>query len=48
MPWVERMKERKERFETSSGIPLQPLYTQDDGGQAGFPGVFPFIRGIYP
>lgn len=47
-PWVEKMKERKGRFETASGIPLQPLYSGDEEKETGFPGVFPFIRGIYP
>ncbi|HEX6492977.1 MAG TPA: methylmalonyl-CoA mutase family protein, partial [Candidatus Dormibacteraeota bacterium] len=46
--------ERRESFETGSGIPVEPLYTplsvEDDDPVAdqGFPGVFPFTRGIQP
>jgi methylmalonyl-CoA mutase N-terminal domain/subunit len=47
-----RRGERQERFETGSGIPVAPLYTQADlaGHDAlrdeGFPGEAPFTRGI--
>jgi methylmalonyl-CoA mutase N-terminal domain/subunit len=50
----ERAPERRERFETSSQIPIQPLYTQDDlaewdaAGRLGFPGEPPFTRGVQP
>ncbi|MBK7641620.1 MAG: methylmalonyl-CoA mutase [Planctomycetes bacterium] len=41
-----RFPERKERFQTSSGIGLDPLYgTAPDGG---FPGEFPYTRGVRP
>jgi methylmalonyl-CoA mutase, N-terminal domain len=46
--------ERKDPFETGSGIPVGPLYTEADltGHDAlrdeGFPGVAPFTRGIQP
>ncbi len=46
--------ERKQRFETGSGIPVKPLYTQDDLGDhdplraEGFPGEPPYTRGIQP
>jgi methylmalonyl-CoA mutase, N-terminal domain len=46
--------ERKPRFTTLSGLPLERLYTSDslehwDSEQAlGFPGEFPYTRGIYP
>src|SRR5574337_1031270 len=46
--------ERKERFATLSGIPLQTHYSPEDlagwdGETAlGYPGEFPFTRGIYP
>ncbi len=35
---------------TPSGIPIKPLYTADDAGDAdlGAPGEFPFLRGVYP
>ena len=45
---------RKSRFATISGQPLEPLYSPDslsgwDPHEAlGFPGEFPFTRGIYP
>ncbi|MBI3859446.1 MAG: methylmalonyl-CoA mutase [Thaumarchaeota archaeon] len=39
--------------QTASGIPLKPMYTPADVKDAdyaaeGFPGVFPYIRGVYP
>src|SRR6476660_8706543 len=46
--------ERKEQFTTLSGIPVRRVYDQDsseDGGTGepiGFPGEYPFTRGIYP
>ncbi|HEY8672246.1 MAG TPA: methylmalonyl-CoA mutase family protein [Candidatus Dormibacteraeota bacterium] len=49
-----RSGERKEQFETGSGIPVGPLYTSADlrGHDAlrdeGFPGEPPFTRGIQP
>ena len=47
---VERNPERRETFRRSSGDPLQPLYTGVNGsaGAIGFPGEFPFTRGIQP
>ena len=35
---------------TPSGIPIKPLYTAADSGDAdlGVPGEFPFTRGVYP
>jgi len=44
---------REPRFETLSGIPVQPLYTPADiapGSEAriGSPGEFPFTRGLHP
>jgi methylmalonyl-CoA mutase, N-terminal domain len=47
-----RRGERQERFETGSGIPVAPLYTQADLAghdplrDEGFPGEAPFTRGI--
>jgi len=47
-------KERKTHFTTLSGLPLQRLYTADSGNAwnaedaLGFPGEFPYTRGIYP
>jgi methylmalonyl-CoA mutase N-terminal domain/subunit len=46
--------ERDVRFESLSGIPLQPLYTPADvAGRSheerlGRPGEYPFTRGVYP
>ena len=46
--------ERKEHFTTLSGLPIDHLYTPDDltGTDAdtsiGYPGEFPYTRGIYP
>ncbi len=45
--------ERRERFATLSGIPLERLYSPADlppqaEERLGFPGEFPFTRGVYP
>jgi methylmalonyl-CoA mutase N-terminal domain/subunit len=46
--------ERKQRFTTLGGIPLKAVYTQEDlaacdsEASVGFPGEFPYTRGIYP
>ena len=46
--------ERRKKFETSSGIPLKPLYTPRDVQDLDYdrdlsnPCQFPFARGIYP
>jgi methylmalonyl-CoA mutase, N-terminal domain len=46
--------ERKERFTTLGGIPLKAVYTEQDvegsdpETSLGFPGEFPYTRGIYP
>ncbi len=42
----ERTPERKPRFETTSGIELAPLY--GGAGDGGFPGQYPYTRGIRP
>jgi len=42
---LERAPERRERFETTSGIEVEPLYGD---GEPGYPGVFPFTRGVQP
>src|SRR5713101_1739605 len=47
-------KERKEHFTTLSGLPVERLYTAESLGDwdaeeaLGYPGEFPFTRGIYP
>src|SRR6195256_6329076 len=51
---AKQAKERKQRFATLSGIPLERLYTEanlaggDPEESIGFPGEYPFTRGIYP
>ena len=46
--------ERKPRFATLSGLPLERLYTAESSNgtppeeRLGFPGEFPYTRGIYP
>jgi methylmalonyl-CoA mutase, N-terminal domain len=47
-------RERRESFETTSGIPIKPLYTPEDTAaldparDLGVPGGFPFTRGVQP
>jgi methylmalonyl-CoA mutase N-terminal domain/subunit len=46
-------RERDELFTTISGLPVDPLYTQDNvdvdaDRDLGYPGVYPFTRGVYP
>ena len=52
-PVLERFPERRERFETLSGIPLERVYTPADVEvdyleDLGFPGQCPFTRGVQP
>jgi methylmalonyl-CoA mutase N-terminal domain/subunit len=52
-PALKRNPERKPEFTTSSGIPLEPLYTAADvpddlDSTLGFPAEYPFTRGIQP
>jgi methylmalonyl-CoA mutase N-terminal domain/subunit len=57
-PFAARGGERSEKFETLSYIPVKPLYLPPDSGSReeaetylddlGFPGQYPFTRGIYP
>jgi methylmalonyl-CoA mutase N-terminal domain/subunit len=56
--WREELYGRKperqgELFSTMSGIENEPLYTPDSGSvdydaELGYPGVYPFTRGVYP
>jgi methylmalonyl-CoA mutase, N-terminal domain len=45
---------REALFETISGEPVKPLYTEEDRAEAdperdlGYPGEYPYTRGIYP
>ena len=49
-----KFPERKEQFETLSGIPVDRLYSPSEkalkeyGPELGFPGMFPFTRGVQP
>ncbi|MDQ0337698.1 methylmalonyl-CoA mutase N-terminal domain/subunit [Caldalkalibacillus uzonensis] len=50
---IAKFPERKEEFLTSSGIPVELLYLPDQLDQdyverLGFPGQYPFTRGIHP
>jgi methylmalonyl-CoA mutase N-terminal domain/subunit len=54
-PARERSPERDALYQTSSGRPLEPLYTPEDAGDGaaygekqGFPGAYPYTRGIQP
>ncbi|MGW8252017.1 MAG: methylmalonyl-CoA mutase family protein, partial [Anaerolineales bacterium] len=52
-PTLERFPERKDEFSTSSDIPLPRLLTPSDPDaeymeELGFPGEFPFTRGVQP
>ncbi|MHA1732010.1 MAG: acyl-CoA mutase large subunit family protein [Promethearchaeota archaeon] len=53
-PETRRHPERKARWETPSGIPRKELYTPIDlpdgeyEERLGFPGEYPFTRGVYP
>jgi methylmalonyl-CoA mutase N-terminal domain/subunit len=52
--WRERFDASPERGEelssTISGVEVEPLYTpqNSDAGELGYPGGFPFTRGVYP
>lgn len=49
-----KFPERKEQFETLSGISVDRLYSPSEkalkeyGSELGFPGMFPFTRGVQP
>ena len=49
-----RFKERKEQFESSSGASIDPLYGPEDMAEwnyhekMGYPGEYPFTRGVQP
>jgi methylmalonyl-CoA mutase, N-terminal domain len=54
--WEEAYSQSPERdaeFSTMSGIPVRPLYTPDDvegpyDEKLGYPGEYPYTRGVYP
>ncbi|MBA7596389.1 Methylmalonyl-CoA mutase [subsurface metagenome] len=51
---LKRFPERQERFEISSGTEIEPLYTYEDMERLdytealGYPGEYPFTRGVQP
>lgn len=53
-PFTARAPERPVRFETLSGLPVEPVYTPEDlagwshDDKLGYPGEYPFTRGVYP
>ncbi|MBU8920666.1 MAG: methylmalonyl-CoA mutase [Bacteroidales bacterium] len=53
-PFREKGGERRESFETTSGIGIEPAYTPLDSpderynDDIGLPGSYPFTRGVYP
>ena len=55
-PAVARYPERRPAFETDSGLPIDALYAPEDlsdrghdyGEDIGFPGEFPYTRGVQP
>jgi methylmalonyl-CoA mutase N-terminal domain/subunit len=53
-PTLEKFPERRPKFETTSGIAVERLFTAadlsgwDEERQLGFPGEFPFTRGVQP
>lgn len=55
-PWLNENPERKDHFETKTGLPLKNLYTQKDledvgfdpEKDLGFPGAYPYTRGVFP
>ena len=55
-PAAARFPERRESFETDSGLTIEPLYAPEDlaarghdyGEDVGFPGEFPYTRGVQP
>jgi methylmalonyl-CoA mutase N-terminal domain/subunit len=53
-PVLQRFPERKERFETTSGIEVDTTYTPEDiqslnyEEALGYPGEYPFTRGVQP
>ena len=53
-PALKRFPERQETFETSSGVDVSPVYTAEDTpdfdyhAALGYPGEYPFTRGIQP
>ena len=55
-PSVQKFGQRRDEFLTDSGIPIEPLYAPDNPAAAdrdyleelGYPGEFPYTRGVQP
>ena len=51
-PLTRRFPERREQFHTDSGIPIEPVYAPAKGDadqeDIGFPGEYPYTRGVQP
>ena len=51
-PAVQRFPERREKFQTDSGISIEPVYAPSNGDSTydsiGFPGEYPYTRGVQP
>ena len=51
-PFLEKNPERRDQFETLSGIPVDRLYLptgeSPDPARIGYPGAYPYTRGIHP
>jgi len=53
-PMLKRFPERQDKFETTSGVKLDAVYTPGDiptfdyATQLGYPGEYPFTRGVQP
>ena len=51
-PAIQRFPERRENFQTDSGLPIAPLYSPDHpdhlNPDIGYPGQFPYTRGVQP
>ena len=53
-PLKQRFGERQESFHTDSGLEIEPVYTPEDRDgfdymeQLGFPGEYPYTRGVQP
>ncbi|MEK6573474.1 MAG: methylmalonyl-CoA mutase family protein, partial [Chloroflexota bacterium] len=48
-PTLKKNPERQPQFETSSGIPFERVFgPEDPSADLGFPGEYPFTRGVQP
>ena len=55
-PSTDRFKERNDKFTTDSGLEIEPVYSPEDISQGqeeyldklGFPGEYPYTRGVQP